>query len=127
MKVRRQRATEKENEMRKHRDGRTIRRTASLPDVLSMLVNRHEVLLVRISWHLARFLTFRLDIIARVRPHRDQFQVYGLDLLLLPRLCEKRETAYYRIQAYPIRERAATGFRFPVAHETAAVKLHSAK
>lgn len=77
--------------MRKRRDS-FASTNDSLPDVLSMLVNRHEVLLVRISWYLAGFLTFRLDIAACEWPHRDQFQVYGLDLLLLPRLYGKRET-----------------------------------
>jgi len=54
-----------------------------------MLINRYEILLVRISWYLASFLTLRLNIVARVWPHRDQFQVYGLDLLLLSGLYGK--------------------------------------
>lgn len=81
--------------MRKRRDSFSSTNN-SLPDVLSMLVNRHKVLLVRISWYLAGFLTFRLNIVTRVWPHRDQFQVYGLDLFLLSRFCRKRETVYYR-------------------------------
>lgn len=91
MRVKRQ-SQEEKKEVRKRRDSTFASTSDSLPDVLSMLVNRHEVLLVRISWYLAGFLTFRLDIAAREWPHRDQFQVYGLDLLLLPRLYRKRET-----------------------------------
>lgn len=71
----------------------------SLPDVLSMLVNRHEVLLIRISWYFAGFLTLCLNI-ACVWPHRDQFQIYSLDLLLLSGVYGKRETVYYR-DIYP--------------------------
>jgi len=85
--------------MRKRRDSFSSTNN-SLPDVLSMLVNRHKVFLVRISWHLAGFLTFRLNIVTRVWPHRDQFQVYGLDLFLLSRFCRKRETVY-SIEIYP--------------------------
>lgn len=88
-----------------------------------MLVNRHEVFLVRISWHLAGFLALRLNIVARVRPHRDQFQVYGLDLLLLSGLYGKTGN---RLPSRHIRAYGATGFHFPVTHETAE-KPHSAK
>ena len=56
-----------------------------------MLVHWNEVLLVGIGWNLASFLALRLEIVARVRPHRDQFQVYCLDLLFLSGIYEKRE------------------------------------
>lgn len=95
----------------------------SLPDVLSMLINWYKVLLIRISQYLASFLALRLNIVARVWPHRDQFQVYGLDLLLLSGLYGKTGN---RLPSMYIRVYGATGFHFPVTHETAE-KPHSAK
>ena len=72
------------NSSQEHTEQREHFSNRSLPDVLSMLVHRNEVLLVRISWNLACLLTLRLEIVARVRPHRDQLQVYRLDLLFFP-------------------------------------------